>query len=36
MGFLSPIIAEFKIFFQELCEAKVSWDEPLEGELKNE
>ena len=36
MGFLSPIITEFKIFFQELCKAKISWDEPLEGELKNE
>ena len=36
MGFLSPIITEFKIFLQELCRAKIGWDEPLEGELKNE
>ncbi|XP_022807946.1 uncharacterized protein LOC111344944 [Stylophora pistillata] len=36
IGFLSPIITEFKIFFQELCKAKIGWDEPLEGELKNE
>ena len=35
-GFLSPIITEFKIFFQGLCKAKIGWDEPLEGELKNE
>jgi len=36
MGFLSPIITEFKIFSQELRTVKVSWDEPLDGELKNE
>ena len=36
MGFLSPIITEFKIFFQELCRAKIGWDKPLEVELKNE
>ena len=36
MGFLSPIITEFKIFLQELYKAKIGWDEPLEGELKNE
>lgn len=36
IGFLSPIITEFKIFFQELFKAKIGWDEPLEGELKNE
>ncbi|XP_022792234.1 uncharacterized protein LOC111331393 [Stylophora pistillata] len=36
IGFLSLIITEFKIFFQEGCKAKIGWDEPLEGELKNE
>jgi len=36
MGFLSPITTEFKMFFQELCKAKIGWDEPLQGELKNE
>jgi len=36
MGFLSPIITKFKVFFQDFCKAKVSWDEPLEGELKND
>ena len=34
LGFLSPVIIQFKIFFQELCKSKVDWDEPLEGELK--
>ena len=34
IGFLSPIIIKFKMFFQELCKAKIGWDEPLEGELK--
>lgn len=35
VGFLSPIIVEFKTFFQELCKTKIGWDEPLEGELKS-
>ena len=34
LGFLSPVIMEFKILLQELCTSKVDWDEPLEGELK--
>ena len=25
MGFLSPIIKEFKMFFQDLCRAKPDW-----------
>lgn len=36
MGFLSPIITEYKILSQGLCKAKIGWDEPLEGGLKNE
>ena len=32
-GLLSPIIIEFKLFFQELCKAKISWDDPLNGKL---
>ena len=35
MEFLSPIITEFQIFFQELCRANISWAETLEGGLKN-
>ena len=33
LGFLSPIVIRFKIFLQELCEAKLSWDQPLTGRL---
>ena len=32
-GFLSPIIIEFKLFFQELCKTKIGWDDPLNGNL---
>jgi len=33
LGFLSPVIIKLKVFFQELCKAKVDWDDPLQGEL---
>lgn len=33
IGFLAPVVIRFKVFFQRLCESKVSWDEPLMGEL---
>ena len=33
LGYLSPVVVRFKIFFQELCESKVEWDKPLTGEL---
>ena len=33
LGFMSPIIIRFKIFFQELCGPKLDWDEPLSGKL---
>ena len=36
LGFLSPIILQFKLFFQELCKTKIGWDDPLEGKLKKE
>ncbi len=26
---LSPIVVRYKIFLQELCEAKLEWNEPL-------
>ena len=35
MGLLSPVIIEFKILFQELCQAKIEWDDPL-GESMRE
>ena len=33
LGFLSPIVIEFKLFFQELCKTKIGWDEALNGNL---
>ena len=33
IGIVSPVIVLFKIFYQQLCEAKIGWDEPLTGEL---
>ena len=31
LGVVSPVTILFKMFCQQLCEAKVSWDEPLSG-----
>ena len=33
LGILSPIVIGFKIFLQELCEAKLDWDQSLTGKL---
>ena len=33
LGFMSPVIVQFKMLFQTLCEAKLDWDEPLSGDL---
>ena len=33
LGFLSPVVVRLKLFFRELCEAKVEWDEPLSNAL---
>ena len=33
LGFLSPVILQFKLFFQELCKRKIGWDDCLEGEV---
>ncbi|XP_068670171.1 uncharacterized protein [Montipora foliosa] len=32
-GFLSPIIIEFTLFFQELCKTKIGWDDSLNGNV---
>ena len=29
LGFLAPVIIQFKILFQKLCELQLQWDEPL-------
>ena len=31
LGVVSPVTILFKMFCQQLCEVKVSWDEPLSG-----
>ena len=33
IGFLSPVTIRVKVLMQELCKAKLGWDQPLEGEL---
>ena len=33
LGFLAPVVIRFKVFFQELCESKIEWDQPLTGKL---
>ena len=36
MGVITPLTIRFKLLFQQLCETKVGWDEPLEGRLLEE
>ena len=33
LGFVSPVTAKLKIFFQLLCKSGVSWDQVLTDEL---
>ena len=33
LGFLAPIVVRFKMFLQELCCAKLDWDQPLPDKL---
>ena len=33
LGIVSPVTVLFKMFAQQLCEARVSWDEVLIGDL---
>jgi hypothetical protein len=33
LGYLSPLVIKFKIFFQELCEKKLDWDQVLTGSV---
>ena len=35
LGFLSPVTIQFKVFMQELCKSKLSWDQALEGDAQN-
>ena len=34
LGFISPIVVQFKMLFQDLCKSKLDWNDQLEGELK--
>lgn len=34
LGILSPVIIPFKVFFLELCQSKVTWDEVLGEDLQ--
>merc|ERR1711867_100357 len=36
LGLLSPITIKFKLVLQHLVQAEVDWDEPLEGDLREE
>ena len=33
LGFLSPLTVCFKLLFQDICVAKLNWDDDLEGDL---
>ena len=33
LGFLSPVMIHFKMMFQDICAARLDWDETLTGEL---
>ena len=33
IGYLAPVVIQFKIFLRELCQAKIDWDEPLPADL---
>ena len=32
---ISLVIVLFKMFFQDLCESQIDWDEPLSGDILN-
>ena len=34
MGLISPVVVNFKILFQELCQARLEWDEPLSESMR--
>ena len=33
IGFLSSVVVQFKLLFQDLCESKAGWDDALTGDL---
>ena len=36
LGIISPVLTPFKVFLQQLCKAKIAWDELLSGDLLRE
>ena len=35
IGFVSPVTICFKVMFQDLCEAKLDWDDVIPPELQH-
>ena len=33
LGVISPCMVQFKILFQQLCESRIGWNDPISGEL---
>ena len=33
LGYLAPVVVQFKLFLRDLCEPKIDWDQLLPGEL---
>lgn len=33
IGYLAPVVVQFKIFLRELCQSKIDWDQHLPSEL---
>ena len=34
IGFISPVVVQFKLLFQDLCWSGADWDDTLEGQLR--
>ena len=34
IGFISPVVVQFKLLFQDLCSSGADWDDTLEGQLR--
>ena len=33
LGYLTPVVVQFKLFLREHCEANIDWDQPISGDL---
>jgi len=34
ISFISPVVVQFKLLFQDLCSSRANWDNTLEGQLR--